>query len=164
MLANHFLTIVHAPFVQIPYHNLRLSLGKHGGLYGLQEGWEIILQPRSLHCDLLPVVSPDRHIFTLLNVFRTNIQSDWDPLQFPMIILPAWTVVVPKIRLDPDPRRQVLAQAAWDNDHLETGHSGWEDQAIVVTVHHHHYPDGSGGNSPAVLVNKLLFPSLWILK
>ena len=65
------------------------GLGKHGGLDGLQEGRQVILQPSFPHGDLLSVISSHRHVLALLDVLRTNIQSNGDTLQLPMIVFPA---------------------------------------------------------------------------
>lgn len=42
-----------------------------------------------------------------------------------------------------------------DDDHLGGGHAGRQHQALVVAVHHDHHADGAGGETPAVLPDKL---------
>ena len=69
--------------------HLLSRLGEHGGLDRLQESRNVILESRPSHGHLLPGISPDSNILTVLDVSWTNLQSYGDTLQLPVVIFPS---------------------------------------------------------------------------
>lgn len=50
------------------------------------------------------IVSENTSDFILFNVFWTQLNSNWDALEFPVVVLPAWVVIVSVVVVNSDIR------------------------------------------------------------
>lgn len=61
------------------------------------------------HCTFLTCISPHKHHLPLLKITRTHLHSNWNALQFPVVVLPTGTVVVSGVSMAPNACRLKLS-------------------------------------------------------
>lgn len=109
--------------------------------------------------------------FIILDVFRTNLESDWHTFKFPMIEFPSRIVVISQIDLHSNVSLfQTFIQSISscidlfffsfernrNNDNLHISYSWRKYQAFIVSVIHSHDTDRASSETPRCLPYKFL--------
>lgn len=148
-------------------------------LDGLEQLRNSSLEIGNLQHNLLSGVSSHSHNLALLDISRSDLDSQRNTSQLGVRELPAGRVSISGIRSNSDVNvsqsllnigsgvhngssllsSQLGSQSTGDDDGLGVGHSRGENQTLVVRVSHGHDTNDSGGQTPGVLPGEELVGS-----